>query len=259
LINGKQKHIGGGSLSINRKPAFILFHQGWTDIFNCLALVTYYSAIYKDLTLIIRKDAFLIAKFYVGNLSVNIDPIDKDKLDNDPINVLPSSKNIVRLYHGYWDRYRDDQYKNSFSSSTNFFVEQFYESYDIPYITRVDQFALKRNLEQENIVYEQFVKEHDRIYALVHEDPQRELSIHLNGLHKNIFNLNGASQVFFDWIKVIENAQEIHLIDSVWSAFIYQLDARYRIFENVPIYIYSLRGYEEMYQYPIALSNWKFK
>ena len=209
--------------------------------------------------MIIREDALLIAKFYIGNLSVKINPVDKDKLDNDPINVLPNSKNIVRLYHGYWDRYRDDQYKEVFPSPTNFFVEKFYVSYDIPYKTRVDQFSLKRNLEQENIVYEKFIKEHGKIYSLVHEDPQRDLSIYLNGRQANRVNLNGASQVFFDWIKVIENAQEIHLIDSVWSAFIYQIDAKYRIFENIPIYIYCLRGYEEMYQYPIALSNWKVK
>lgn len=259
LISGKLKNIGSKYLSKNRKPAYILFHQGWTDIFNCLALVNYYSTKYQDLTLIIREDADSITKFYLGHLPIKIRLVDKNILDSHPLEVLPMDKNIIRLYHGYWDRYREDQYQDAFIKTNHFFVQRFYQSYDIPYQIRVDQFILKRNLDQENDIYSRFIKEHGNVYTLVHDDPQRGLCINLNGPQKKIFNLNGASDIFFDWIKVIENAQEIHLIDSVWSALIYQIDAKYRIFKEKPIYIYSLRGYDDMYQYPVALSNWKFK
>ena len=36
----------------------------------------------------------------------------------------------------------------------------------------------------------------------------------------------------FDYIKIIENAQEIHLLDSVWGTLIYQLDAKYNLFKK---------------------------
>jgi hypothetical protein len=255
-IIGKLKNIGRSWLFKNSEPAFILFHQGWTDIFNCLALVTYYSKKYQDLTLIIREDALPIAQFYLRESPVKIKAVSKIIMDNCPSGVMPNKKTSIKLYHGDWDQYREDIYKGAFHKSNNFFVKKFYESYGISYNVRVNQFELRRDMIQENAIYDEFIKRNGEKYILVHQDTDRELLIPLGNYEGKVFNLNGASRVFFDWIKVLENAQEIHLIDSVWGAFIYQLDARYRIFKNIPIHLYCLRGYEDMYKYPITLSNW---
>ena len=34
-------------------------------------------------------------------------------------------------------------------------------------------------------------------------------------------NLNGITNIFFDYIKILENSIEIHLLDSVWGALVY--------------------------------------
>lgn len=65
-----------------------------------------------------------------------------------------------------------------------------------------------------------------------------------------------VSDIFFDTIQVLENALEIHLLDSVWGAFIYQLDAKYKLFQNKKIVLYAKRGYIKMFEEPIKLTNW---
>ena len=49
---------------------------------------------------------------------------------------------------------------------------------------------------------------------------------------------------------------EIHLLDSIWGAFIYQLDARYKLFQNKKIILYAKRNYQQMFDQPIKLNNW---
>ena len=57
-------------------------------------------------------------------------------------------------------------------------------------------------------------------YILIHEDQERNRLIRRNKISDNnlpIINLNKISLLFVDYIKIIENAQEIHLIDSSCS------------------------------------------
>ena len=67
-----------------------------------------------------------------------------------------------------------------------------------------------------------------------------------------IYNIN-------DYIKILENSKEIHLLDSVWGVFVYQIDAKYGLFKNIPITSHCLRGYMPMFTEPIKLNNWIIK
>jgi hypothetical protein len=62
--------------------------------------------------------------------------------------------------------------------------------------------------------------------------------------------------VFFDMIRVLQNAKEIHMIDSVWAAVCYSIDARYGLLSHIPIYIYCHRGFRQMFTEPKTLPNW---
>ena len=57
-------------------------------------------------------------------------------------------------------------------------------------------------------------------------------------------------------IKVLEKSIEIHLLDSSWGAFIYQLDAKYRLFQDKKIFLHAKRGWKHMFMKPIKLDNW---
>jgi hypothetical protein len=54
----------------------------------------------------------------------------------------------------------------------------------------------------------------------------------------NSVNLNGITNNIFSFIKVLENAKELHLIDSIWASFCYLLDAKYNLLKGKTIYLY---------------------
>lgn len=246
------------------KTGTILFHQGWTDIINCLSLINIFASQYEKINLIIRKDSQPIIDFYVSQFSnVNTHYIEKYELDNNLHTIVPKFDETNLLFFGVHDAYRKNEYINSFRSThgSDFFVKKFYTVYGINYIERVNSFNLNRNLELEDTTYKDFISKNGENYILYHEDTDRDIFIgkeNFNEINK-IINLNGISDVFFDYIKILENSKEIHLFDSVWASVIYLIDAKYGLFKHIPIYVNCLRGYQDMFTEPIKLENWIVK
>jgi hypothetical protein len=242
------------------KIGYLYFHQGWTDIINCLGLIQFYlDNSYGKIYLIIREDAYNIINFYIKQFN-NVEPIyvNKNLLDNKNIIQYLNYKNYNLsyefLFHGMHDIFRKDIYKNKFSNKF-YFVESFYKSYNIEYINRINKFTLIRDNKLENDAYENFIRIYGSKYILHHEILECENNKNDN---LNIINLNSKTNLFFDYIKILENALELHLIDSIWAAFVYLLDARYSIFSNKKIYVYCKRNHNKMFEHPYRLSNWIF-
>lgn len=241
------------------KEGILYFHQGWTDIINSLALINYYCNLYETIYLIMREDAKPILDFYtkdIKNLQIfyeNKQTIDYTNGFEHVINKYSNLQlqELELLGIGCHDMHRKDDFKHAFSRSTNSFLpNKFYESYNISFTTRITDFNFTRDKELENSIYEKFINMHGKKYILYHE-------IITNYDHsKKIVNLNGISNIFFDMIQVLENALEIHLLDSVWAAFIYQLDAKHGLFQNKKIVLYAKRGHRRMFEEPIKLKNW---
>ncbi len=236
------------------KKGIFYGHQGWTDIINCLALINYYSNIYDKIYIIMREDAHQLINYYIKNIS-NIQTIylNKNYLDNNNIIKYIEENKLYDcdyLFHGIHDVYRTDKYKNSFPKG--YFVNAFYLSYEIDYLVRINNFIFQRDYSIENNVYNNFIKKYSSDYILHHEI--NELNNNFNNI--NYVNLNGISDIFFDYVKVLENAREIHLLDSVWGAIIYLLDSKYKLFSNIKIYLYCKRGHSKMFTEPIKLDNW---
>lgn len=240
------------------KNGILYYHQGWTDIINCLALINYYCKLYDKIYLIMREDAKELINFYTKYLkNLEIYYINKNILDHQNIikYLEDNYKNldiqdINFLGIGGHDHLRNDKYKNYFSLNSGFFVNKFYTDYKIPYINRINNFTFNRDRKLENNKYNDFINKYGKDYILYHET--------IENYNKNItiVNLNGISNTFFDMIKILENAIEIHLLDSVWGALIYQLDAKYKLFQNKKIILYAKRGYNEMFLSPVKLDNW---
>jgi hypothetical protein len=239
------------------KEGILYFHQGWTDIINCLALINYYCKIYKKIYLIIRKDSRELIDFYINNIkNIQILYEEKKNIDsngfqfviNKYINIDLQNSDFLGI--GGHDSLRKDNYKDRFRYIDGCFVKGFYESYNIPYITRINNFEFIRNYELEEETYNNFINIHGSEYILYHEVIQNY------DTNKKIINLNGISNIFFDYIKILENAIEIHLLDSIWGALIYQLDAKYKLFHNKKIYLYANRSYRKMFEEPIKLDHW---
>jgi hypothetical protein len=96
-----------------------------------------------------------------------------------------------------------------------------------------------------------FIQEYGTNYILTHE-----IDIDQEDANIKIVNLNKKSETFFEYIKVIQYAKEIHLLDSVWAAVIYLLDTKYGLFADKQINVYCNRGYNKMFEEPIRPRNW---
>ena len=107
----------------------MLFHQGFTDIVNCLPLINIFSKKFKKINLIMRDDFKEIVDFYLKQFS-NVEACyhEKFKIDNHLSQVISLyDENSTMLMFGMCDGYRTHEYINAYRSSpaNMFFVESF--------------------------------------------------------------------------------------------------------------------------------------
>jgi len=142
--------------------------------------------------------------------------------------------------------------------SSKYFYEVF-TTKPIDSIESINSFIIDRDYDLENKKYNEIVKNIGLNYILINEDVSRNFIINKKIINENLtlFNINNSSQMCFDMIKVIENAKEIHLISTFWSLIIYNLQKKYGLFNNIPIYFhnYVRNGY---YDFLYRDSNWIF-
>jgi hypothetical protein len=239
------------------KTAILYFHQGFTDIMNCLPLVNFYNKQYDRLNVVIRQDCLNMLSFYIRHLNnIYIIPIIKDTAVGCVIDIYSYGDvlfigdfDILRndIYRGIYERYCKE-YKNKM-----FFVEKFYTPYGVDYKERIESFEFVRDYELEDKKYNDIIK-NNKEYILYHDIESMEI------IPKNeeydIIQLDHISDLFFDCIKILENAKEIHLIDSVWASFIYLMDCRYKFFHHLNIYVHCKRSFFEYYTAPVKLDHW---
>lgn len=92
-------------------------------------------------------------------------------------------------------------------------------SYDIPVSVRIDYFIFERDYELENRTYDNFIQEHGDRYILYHSNDNDNF---IDKKDYKYINLNQRTNTFFDYIKILENAHEFHVMDSCWDVlFIY--------------------------------------
>lgn len=261
------------------KKGCLYFHQGWTDIINQLSLINYYRTIYDEINVIMRKDAADLLNYYIRNLPGVV----PQYIDMNGSYNIPPNHDI--LFHGTFDLQRTGQYCGAYSKYLqnppkhiipinglnvpsdidhtvridHYNVEAFYLPYDIDHKVRIDYFNVTRDIAQEERMYEEFVKLHGDNYIIYHDDPTNVSSeptkINFNPDLEGIphINLNRKSTTFFEYLKIIRHAKEIHLIDSSWAAICYHMNAA---FENKPINLYLKRGYYLMFALPKHFKNW---
>lgn len=249
--------------------AWLYFHQGFTDIINSMALITYYSRLYSTLHVIIRSDFENFYIFYIHSYNnVILHSVDHRILNgslgshhgNMATHFDLYNKDVDILFIGNHDTLRTDKYKNRSSNTHVYFVAQFYISYDIKYITRVNDFIFERDLELEDKKYTKIIGDKEN-YILYHDTKDVPLFEIENDIKINpttFIQLEYMSDTMFDCLKILENATELHLIDSVWACFCFIVDSKYGLFKNKIIHVYCKRYYEDMFSHPKRLDNWKF-
>jgi hypothetical protein len=241
--------------------ALLLFHQGWTDILNCLGMISHNSKKYDTLYVVYRNDAKPLAEFYSKSYS-NVKNL---YLPFEICHMIPSLETYIGIFQlpqtiecigiGQYSIFRNDKFKNTLFITEHFWLD-FYRLFNMDPIIRLRNFEITRDNVLENIKYQKHVNKEWKNYRLYHDCDSakipRDYSMPLLELGKLTDNL------FFDTIKILENAYEMYLIDSVWAMFTYLLDYKYGLFntKNIKIKVFAKRGYNDMFLDP-KLPNWE--
>lgn len=255
--------------------AILQFHQCWSDIFMFLGLADYYATKYDRVILIGRSDAKDIYEpYFDGKQNIQIHYTDNFHVfDSNDIPNLDMSQ-CVLVPHGKFDRYRIDQYANTYRTwgqpFPKHYSELFYSKYGIESNGRIRYFNFQRNEELEEQVYKDIIGDDDREYVLYHDAHPGESNMEFDR-HSDYryIDLNGIVKNPFSLIKVLINAKEIHVVDSFWASVCFNIDAKYGLFNDVPIYLYPFKHhnrwggilkdstYIDEMNLPVKLTNWE--
>ena len=212
-------------------------HLGLGDHLDCNGMVRY----------ILKKDPFDFSKVYVFSTSNLFNMIEYMYLDEDHIEVIKIDKNLnedeqVRSFlkdkkdTGYL-RVGFEHYPTGRDIVDNKNCwEYFYDQVKIPYSVRTDYFYVKRDEEEESKLLEELNPEH-KPYIFVHDDPERGMV--LDRLDPKDFHVirNDNTKNIFHFIKVLENAKEIHCMESSFKSLI-DIYAK-----TADLYYHDLRGH----------------
>ena len=251
------------------KKCIILFHQGWTDIILCIGLVFYNLKYYDEIYLLIRDDSKdMISFIFRHNYNVKTIFINKHELDDSSMrknhiyNIASKysiSNNNILLYGGCLSPCGYGKHNNYKPSG---FIaggqDYFYYTYNIDSIESINSFNISRDYILENNKYEEIISKIGNKYVIVFNDKERNLFINNNYIvNKELptFNLCESSTVCFDMIKVINESKEIHILSSFWSLIIYNLQKKYNLFMNIPIYFHN-EARNNYYSFLYKNSNW---
>jgi hypothetical protein len=222
------------------KSGLIYFHQGWTDIINCLPLINYYCKIYNKIFLFIREDSSELLDFFCKQFNnIEILYIRKQVFEERQIVDIFNQFNLDGdfLIHGYSDHFRKDEHNNAFNTKfqNSHFADRFYECYNLDRKNLMKDFFVQRDFAAEEGEYSNFIKKYGENYILCHKTNELEMKN-----SDDFINLNSITNNFFLYIKILENAKEIHLVDSSWASFCFLLENKYNLFNknNILIYLY---------------------
>tara|TARA_B110001450_G_C17614431_1_gene478646 strand:- start:313 stop:987 length:675 start_codon:yes stop_codon:yes gene_type:complete len=126
----------------------------------------------------------------------------------------------------------------------------FYKQFNIPFNFRFTKSFWKRDKKKELKVFKKLVGSKKK-YAFVHDDPKRNLNINNKRISSDLKIIrNDTKYQIFDYAMILENATELHLMESSFRQMAETLK-----FKKTKLFLYKGRGGE----HAISLYNKKTK
>lgn len=183
------------------KEIYIYHHLGLGDHISCHGIVRHYSEKFEKVNLFVKEHNYDNVKFMYNDL-INLNLIIGD--DSQVVKYI-SDNNIKNVkYIGF----NLNNYEN--------LELQFYKMADVPIEYKRDKFFIKRDIEREMRVFNELGLEKDN-YIFLHKG---DYNIKEGYITNELKVIEPSSHGFFDWMYVIENAKEIHCIDSSFLCLI---------------------------------------
>lgn len=206
------------------KKIFFIPHLGLGDHFTCNGMTRELIKKYDFMVMPVKENNLKPVKRMFSDLNnLYILPVvgsmnynDQQHI-NDIKNLMPFYEQ--RMYHVLGVGVFSDDFR---IPSGKKYDEVFYEQVNIPFEKRWTSFYYPRNEELENkLYYECFgLKDNDK-YIFLHDDPTRGRKIHEKYLNEDLKIITPHKKFWdadiLDYRKVLENATEIHCVNSSFA------------------------------------------
>lgn len=136
------------------------------------------------------------------------------------------------------------------------FDQNFYDQAKLPFQKRWESFYFPRNLSSEEKAYSSLnlIKNN---YIFLHEDPTRSYVINRDLIHLKLPIICPTLPIekynFFDYILILENAAEIHCIESSFAAFVESVPLQAKKFAHRYARAHAANDFRHEFTY---LSEW---
>lgn len=215
--------------SVKNKKIYILHHLGMGDHLHCNGLVRHLVEKLPtdedwDVVLFCWERNFKNVKYlYRDDDRIIVVPFENDTNEifkaRRVINQNSTYGNPLYTHRYYQIGYHE--FRKIKSENPELTCDQcFYKQLDVPYEYRFDKFYYERDSEEEERVFKKLVPE-GKEYVFVHDNPHRDYIIDLDKIDsKYKIVKNDETESIFHFAKILENASEIHCIESSFRCFI---------------------------------------
>jgi len=202
------------------KKVYIYHHLGLGDHISCNGLVRTIVNKNKNrnnIYYLFCKSLFLeTVKFMYRDLgNIKIKPIkskDPTKEIEKYLSKIKDKKKIIKIgFKNYHKIYSNLKKKYNMATYDMVFYKQMSQNYK----NRFTNCYWKRNIKEEDRVYKKLVKNPKKKYIFLHDEPSLNYIIDESFFSKGYEVIkNDKSEILFNLGKVIENASELHLMES---------------------------------------------
>jgi hypothetical protein len=217
---------------------YIYHHLGLGDHFDCNGLVRYFAAQpkYEKVGVFAKSNYFdMVEYMYRDTERIEIIPIDGDDEEGAVRNFLSPKEEDEFLkvghenYHGLPQEVKDS--KNCW--------ELFYELLRLPLGLRYSAFHVERDADAENALFDKLTE--GKPYIFMHDDPSRGYVMNRSHFKNPSLKVveNDPQENIFHFLKIIEEAEEIHCMESSFKTLVdiyaSQDDLFFHDFRNHPL------------------------
>lgn len=175
---------------------YIYHHLGLGDHIICNGMVRNFQKKYDEVNVFVKKHNFDNVKhMFRDNDKIKLTPV----VDDNEVKNFISKNNISNLIVAGHSKLRTIKH--------DVFDVGFYLSVGLPYSSRFDDFYFLRNLDKEKEVYNKLNPKNEQ-YIFIH-------NVDKNRIRKDLKIIENPSEFkLFDLLYLIENATEVHLMES---------------------------------------------
>ena len=234
---------------------FLYQHLGLGDMISNNGLVRYLV----ELNPKINSFYIFCKKMHADSIRFMFRDLKKIKIINISNNPKYEKKEIERYLKKEKSNYEMIKIGHDFYHSTNKLnpdfkanpwhcTVNFYKQFGLPYNYRFEKTFWKRNYKSEKNLFKKLVGK-EKKFIFVHDDIKRGLVINTNKLEKKFKIVrNDSNNLIFDYGLILENANELHLIESSFRQLIETLNIK-----SKRLYLYK----DNRLDYSMSLFNKK--